>query len=136
VPRADVWKTSWTIGVNVSWQLFDGGKARAEHAAALAQADAVGRRLEDFEAGMKLEVRQRLFDLDSGRAALAASAEAVTAAAEAHRVVLERFRAGVATSTDVLDAHVAFREAELERTRLAVSLRLAETRLLRTMGAL
>jgi len=134
VPRAEEWRTSWDLGVNLTWLLFDGGRARAEHAATLAQADAVGHRLRDFDAMVSLEVRQRVLDMDSGRAALAASAEAVAAAAEARRVVEERFRAGVATSTDVLDAQLALLEAELEGTRLAATLRLAEARLMRAVG--
>ena len=56
------------------------------------------------------------------------------AASEARRVVEERFRAGVATSTDVLDAQVAALDAEVEHTRLQASLRLTEARLLRAMG--
>ena len=32
-PRADAWQTSWDVGVNVSWSLWDGGRARAEAAA-------------------------------------------------------------------------------------------------------
>jgi outer membrane protein TolC len=48
--------------------------------------------------------------------------------------VQERFNAGVATSTDLLEAEVAQLEAELERTRLAASLRLGEARLLRSIG--
>jgi outer membrane protein TolC len=46
----------------------------------------------------------------------------------------ERFAAGVADSTDVLDAEVALLEAELECTRLAASVRLAEAALLRAVG--
>jgi len=44
-------------------------------------------------------------------------------------------RAGVATSTDVLDADLAWLEAELERTHLAAALRLDEAALLRAVGA-
>jgi outer membrane protein len=127
---------SWDLGVNVTWSLLDGGKARADRAAATAQADAIGARLADVDATIGVDVRQRLLDLESGRAALSASAEAVAAATEARRVVEERFRAGVATSTDVLDAQVALLEAELERTLLAASLRWSEARLLRAIGAL
>ncbi len=75
-----------------------------------------------------------MLDLESGRAALAASTEAVAAASEARRVVAERFRAGVATSTDMLDAEVAQLEAELERTRLQAGQRLAEAALVRAAG--
>jgi outer membrane protein TolC len=120
--------------VTVNWPLFDGGKAKADRAANLAQAQALTHRLEDFDAGVALDVRQRLLDLDSGRAALAASGEAVAAATEARRVVEERFRAGVATGTEVLDAQLALIEAELEQTRLTAALRLSEADLLRAVG--
>jgi outer membrane protein TolC len=134
VPRADEWRTSWDLGVNVTWPLWDAGRARADRATATAQADSLGHRREDLDQGLAVEVRQRLLDLTSARAAIAASNEAVDAATEAHRVLGERFTAGVATSTDVLEAEVALLEAELERTRLVAALRLAEARLLRTVG--
>ncbi|HXT69232.1 MAG TPA: TolC family protein [Vicinamibacterales bacterium] len=134
VPPTDTWRTSWTLGVNVTWPLFDSGKSKAESAALAAHADAVDARHREFDDLVSLEIRQRLLDLESGRAALAASAEAVTAAAEARRVVEERFRAGVATNTEVLDAQVALLEAALEQTRLNASLRLTEARLVRAVG--
>jgi outer membrane protein TolC len=134
VPRVDEWNTAWDLGVNVSWTLWDGGRARAERAAAVAQADAAAHRLTDLDAAIAVEVRQRLLDRASAEAALAACAEGVAAATESRRVVDERFAAGVADSTDVLDAEVALLEAELECTRLAASVRLAEAALLRAVG--
>lgn len=133
-PRTDEWKTSWDLGVNLTWLVFDGGRARADHAAAIAQAEALSHRVQEFDELVALDVRRRLLDLDSGRAALTASDEAVAAASEARRVVAERFRAGVATSTEVLDAELAQLEAELERTRLQTGQRLAEAALVRAVG--
>lgn len=133
-PRSDEWKTSWDVGVQVSWLLWDSGKARADRAGALAQADAVGHQVAAQDELIDLEIRQRLWDLESGRAAVAASGEAVAAATEARRVIQERFTAGVATSTELLDADVALLEAELERTRLSAALRLNEARLIRSVG--
>jgi outer membrane protein TolC len=100
----------------------------------VAQANAVEARRQDFDELVAVEVQQRMLDLESGRAAIAASMEGIVAASEARRVVEERFRAGVATSTEVLDAQVALLEAELERTRLQASLRLSEARLVRAVG--
>jgi outer membrane protein TolC len=94
----------------------------------------VDARHRDVDDLVRLEIRQRLLDLDSGRAALAASAEAVAAAAEARRVVEERFRAGVATNTEVLDAQLALLEAQVEQTRLQASQRFTEARLIRAAG--
>ena len=134
VPRTDAWRTSWSVGVNATWSFFDGGRAAHDHASALAQAEAIAHGLDDFDALLSVEVRQRLLDVESGRAALEAAADAVAAATEARRVVGERFRAGVATSTDVLDAEVAELQSELERTELQAALRVSEARLLRAVG--
>jgi outer membrane protein TolC len=121
--------------VSVSWSLLDGGRSRAERAAAVAQAESIEARLADFDAAVAVEVRQRQLDVATTRAALAAADEAVAAAAEARRVLGERLDVGVATSTEVLDADVVLLEAELERTRLAASLRVGAARLDRALGA-
>jgi outer membrane protein TolC len=63
-----------------------------------------------------------------------AAEEGVRAAAEAERVVGERYRAGVATPTDVLDAQVARLQAELDRTRAVANVHLAEAQLQRAVG--
>jgi len=136
VPRTDDWRTSWDLGVSVNWSVFDGGRARADRAASLAQADATVHRREEFDAALGADIRERLLDLESDRAALAAMADAVAAATEARRVVGERFNAGVATATDVLDAQLALVQVELQRTQLTAALRLGEARLLRALGAL
>jgi outer membrane protein TolC len=136
VPRTEEWKTSWDLGINLTWPLWDGGRARADHAASLSQADALGHRLDDFDAQVAVEIRQRLQDLSANRAALQAAGEGVAAAEEARRVIGERFNAGVATPTDVLDAQDALLQAELERTQISAALRLDEARLLRAIGGL
>ncbi|MBI4265861.1 MAG: TolC family protein [Acidobacteria bacterium] len=133
-PRADRWDDSWDAGVSVAWSLWDGGRARAEAAQAAGAAAAAGQRLEEFDSLVALEVRQRLLEIDSGRAAVAAAADGVRAATEARRVVGERYQAGVITQTEILDADVALLQAELDRTRALAAVRLAEARLARALG--
>ncbi len=79
-------------------------------------------------------MRQRRLDLESARAALSSAEDSLRAAAEARRVVSDRFDAGVATSTEVLDAQVALLQAGLDRTQALASIRLAEARLERALG--
>jgi outer membrane protein TolC len=95
---------------------------------------AARQRLAEFDSVLALEVRQRLLEIDSGRAAVAASEDFVRAAAEARRVVSERYRAGVIAQTEVLDAEVALLQAELDRTRAMAGVRFAEARLTRALG--
>ena len=133
-PRTADWHDSWDVSVNVSWLLWDGGRRRAELAEAAAGARAADARVSEFDRQTAFEVRQRQLEIDSSRAAIAAASDGVRSATEARRVVGERFRAGVATSTDMLDAEVAVLQAELDRTRALANARLAEARLERAVG--
>ena len=133
-PRANRWDESWDAGVNFSWNLWDGGRTRAEVAQAGTLVTVARQRLEEFDSVVALEVRQRQLEIDSGRAAVIAAGDAVRAAAEARRVVAERYQAGVATQTEVLDADFALLQAELDRTRAQAGVRLAEARLARSLG--
>jgi outer membrane protein TolC len=133
-PRLNQWRTSWELGVTASWTLWDGGRVDAEAAEASAAARALRARHADVHASIDTEVRQRQLDLDSARAALGAATAAVDSAAEAHRVLGERYNVGVATSTEVLDAEVVLLQAELDRTRALANIRLAEARLARALG--
>lgn len=133
-PRAGRWDDSWDASVNVSWSIWDGGRTNAEIAGATAATDALRRRLEDFDSVLALEIRQRLLDLESSRAAIAAASDAVRAAEEARRVVAERYAAGVVANADVLDAQLALLQAELDRTRALANARLASARLERSAG--
>lgn len=133
-PREAAWKPSWDASVNVNWPLFDGGRTRSELAEATASSRALQARLAEFDSVLALEIRQRLTELASAHAAIDSATDAVRSATEARRVVGERFSAGVATSTDVLDAHVAMLQAELDRTQAIAGARLAEARLARAIG--
>jgi outer membrane protein TolC len=125
-PREEKWQSSWDLGVNVSWTLFDGGRTRAEVAEAAALARAAEERLKDLDTLVGADVRQRLLDLKSSLASVRASEDGVRAATEARRVLGERFAVGVATTTDVLIAQDQLLTAELARARALASVRLAK----------
>jgi outer membrane protein TolC len=122
------------VGITVSWSLWNGGRTAAEVAEAQNLAAAAKERLAEFDTVIGLEVRQRQLDLDSARAQIVPTTAGVKSAIEARRVVQERFAAGVATSTDLLDAQQDQLEAELQRTRALADVRLAEARLERALG--
>jgi outer membrane protein len=128
------WDESWDVSVNVNWNFFDSGRAKSQAAEAAAIVTATRERLAEFDSVVSADVRQRLLDLESSQAMVRAASDAVRSAADARRVVSDRFGAGVATSTDVLVAQVAQLEAELVRTRALAGVRLAEARLDRALG--
>ena len=133
-PREAAWKTSWDASINVNWPLFDGGRARSEIASAVAQKRAADERLADFDESLATEVKQRAAELSSSDAAISAADAAVRSALEARRVVGDRFGAGVATNTDVIESEAAVLQAGLDRTLAIATARLAEARLARAVG--
>ncbi len=133
-PREEAWKPSWDLGVSLSWAAWDGGRTRWEVAEAQGITAASRERLAEFDSQLTLELRERTLDLGAARAQLEAARQEVVSATEARRVVQERFSAGVATTTDLLDAQVALLQAELDRTRALAGIRLAFARLDRALG--
>jgi outer membrane protein len=133
-PRSGDWRDSWDLSVNVTWLLWDGGRRRAEYAEALASERGARSRVSDFDRQVAFEVRQRWLEVDSSRAAISAADDGLRSAVEARRVLSERFNAGVATSSDVLDAEIALLQAGLDRTRALANARLADARLERAIG--
>ena len=133
-PIQKEWKPSWDVGVNVRWPVFDGGRTRAETAEAIASRRAAEARLREFDSIIAVEIAQRTADLRSAQASIEAAQAGVNAAAEARRVLADRFQAGVATNTDVLTAQVSLLQAELDVTRATANARLAAARLDRAMG--
>lgn len=133
-PRQGVWQESWDVGVNVNWNFLDFGRTRAAAAEASAAVLASRERLAEFDTLVSADVRQRMLDVQTAYATVNAARDGIRSAAEARRVVADRFTAGVATSTDVLIAQVALLEAELLRTRALANTRLAEARLERALG--
>lgn len=120
--------------MNVAWAFWDGGRTKAEMAEVSAGQRALEQRLADFDRALDFEVRQRRLDLESARAAIGAASDGVRAAAEAVRVVTDRFKAGLVTNTEVLEAQVALVEAELTRTRTLAAVQVARARLERVVG--
>jgi outer membrane protein len=133
-PRADEFNESWDASANVTWALFDGGRSRADVAQAASSGRAVRERLEEFDSTLGVEIRQRLAELNASDAAIAAADAEVLAAGDARRVVGNRFTAGVATSTDVVDAQVRALQAGLDRAQALANTRVAEARLDRAIG--
>ena len=133
-PRTDQWDDSWDVGVNFTWALWDGGRRKADMAEAAAATRALQTRITEFDRQTAFEIEQRELELESARAAITTADDGVRSATETRRVLGERYSAGVATNTEVLDAELALLQAELDRTRAVASSRLAEARLERARG--
>lgn len=134
MPTRDEFKGTWDVGVVLTMDVWNWGltaRQTEQAEAALRQQEALEAQMEDMVA---LEVNRatQLLDRAVQRAALAGTV--LGQAEEQARVVEERFRTGMATATDLLDAEVALHQAKLTRSGALVEYAVARARMERTLG--
>lgn len=134
LPREEAFQGTWDLGLNLSFTLFDGGRARAAVARAEAQAAAARQQLEDLERGIRLETTERYLDLRTADAAAEVAENSLEAARENRRVSRDRYEEGVASSSDLLDAETALLRADLDRAQALARVHLALAYLDRAVG--
>lgn len=134
LPLRDKFEGTWSAGVTVSLNAFDGGRTAAAIAQAEARADALEQQLASIRQGLRLEVTSRLLDLRNARASLQVTARSLESARENLRVASDRYREGVIPSSELLDAEIALLRAGLDQTEAATRIQIALARLERAVG--
>ncbi len=125
---------STTIVALASFDIFDGGRKRAAMAAARAEAEAGRADVDRFAEGVRLEAKHAWESAAVALERRATAASALDAAAEAVRIIEDRFQAGVVKTTDVLDVATARREAEMRELVARAEAWLAQLRLALAAG--
>jgi outer membrane protein len=103
---------SYTLGGQVSWQLFDGGVISGAIQRAQASRDEVAAKLGQAENGIAYQVADAWRRADEAQRRVMARELAVSHAEEAQRIVEKRYGSGVTTITELLSA-----QAQLDKTR-------------------
>jgi outer membrane protein TolC len=134
LPLRDEFEGTWSAGVTVSINAFDGGRTAAAVAQAEARADALEQQLESIRQNLRLEVTSRLLDLRNARALLEVTERSLESARENLRVASDRYREGVIPSSELLDAETALLRAGLDQTEAATRIQRALARLERAVG--
>lgn len=102
---------SWHIGASASWSLWDGGQT--QNKIKIAQ-DTLEKAKEANLAAVdmvNLEVQQAYLDLRAAEQTIQSTQTAVNEGQENFRIALLRYRAGVGTNLDVLDAELKLTQA-------------------------
>lgn len=134
LPQTDSWNDTWSVGVSVGFTAFDGGRISAAAAQAQAQAEAVRQQALDLERRVRLEVAQRVLDVETAAAARGVAEQGLASARENVRVARDRYREGVIPSSELLDAETGLLRAGLSLTEAENSLRLSLDGLDRAVG--
>ncbi|WP_343073335.1 TolC family protein [Pyxidicoccus fallax] len=126
--------TIWTVGLALSWTLFDGGLREAnlrESSGKIAEARA---NLRGTEEKIRDEVRKARNELESAEANLTTAEERVKLALESARLAKQNFDAGATTYLQVTDVNAQLAGAQLSAVAEALNVQLSRLALARAMG--
>jgi outer membrane protein len=125
-----------SVGVGVTYDVFDGGRNRREAAALRQRAEGLMRLRADLESRIALQVRRAWLDIQETRRRLEVTSEAIQRAEENLRVASRRYLAGMAINTEVLDAEALRTETRRNHDNAAYDAVLAVLRLRHATGEL
>jgi outer membrane protein TolC len=127
---------SWTVGVILNVNLFNGGADRARILEAQANHQRIIALRERLGNAIGLEVRDAYLALQTARERVTVARGAVTQAQESLRIVQDRYDAGLTTIVELLDSETALTAARTNLTRALYDATVGQARLDFSLGAL
>lgn len=134
LPLEDVVNDSWRVAVGASWQIFDGSRTKEEVATLQAAQRAILHDRGELERQIMLEVATARLELQSALEAVVAADASATAAAAWEEDSSERYAAGIAMLSELLDAQADLTAAQVAQVRARASAWIAEAALHRAVG--
>lgn len=126
----------WGASLDMTWPVFDGGVARHRSGELMRQAAAAAAERDDLVDGIRLQVRQAWLNLAAIRQRLEVTQHAIAQAEENLAVTKNSYRAGLVTSTQVLDAEGLRASSVANHADAGYDAAIAAIQLQRVIGAL
>jgi outer membrane protein TolC len=105
---------NWLAGIEVQFDLFEGGAKKAELSHERAVQDKVAALKEMATDAVRLEIRKDYYEVDATRQMLEVARASIADSKESLRINQDRYEAGLSTVTDLLAAEDAARRTQID----------------------
>lgn len=136
LPPLDEWNGTWDVGITVQWTIWDWFTTQHQTAQAEASLKQSEASLIQMRDAIKLEVAQEYYTAQTAEEEVSVARAGAEQAQEAYRMTHEKFKNGMASNSDLLDAETALLQAKLTLTQTKVDFKVAAAKLKRAVGAL
>lgn len=102
---------NWAVGAILSWNVWDGGQSKANISAAKANLEKAKEAYAQTIETVQLQIQEGYLNLNAAEQKIQSTHAAVEAGQEDFRIKTLRYRSGVGTNVDVLDAETALATA-------------------------
>ncbi len=133
-PTKDQFDGTWDVTLGVSFDIWNWNVTGHQTEQAEAQLSQTIDALGSIKDGVTLEVTQNYLNLQQAKEKISISELAVKQAEENLRIISEKFKNGMALSSDVVDADVALLQAKTNYTNSKVDFELAKAKLIKAVG--
>ncbi len=135
-PAKDEFKDTWDLGVSLQFDIWNNLITLHQTTAARTQYEQVKDALGTLRDGVTLEVTQSYLNFQEAKERIQLAQLGVEQADENLRVTREKFKAGVTTNSELLDAETASLQAKIQHTQALVEFELAQAKLEKAAGEL
>jgi outer membrane protein TolC len=133
-PTLDLFKETWDVTLGVSLDIWNWGTTIHQTDQAQAQLAQVKDALGEIRDGITLDLTQAYLNLQQTNERISLADQGVKQAEENARVTTKRFNAGLASTSDMIDAEVAQLAAKTSYTNALVDYELAQARIAKSIG--
>ena len=105
---------TWKLSLSLRWDLYDGGKSRAQVREYRAKARELVAQIDDYKHQVALEAASAQLNYEAAKTRTVVARRQVDSAEEDYRMALKRYKANVGTNLDVLDARTALSNARTQ----------------------
>jgi outer membrane protein len=136
IPSKDEFKDTWDFGISLQFDLWNNLTAFHQTNQAKAQYEQTKDALVTLKDGVTLDVTQSYLNFQQAKERIGLAELTVEQANENYRTAAEKYKSGLTTSSELLDAEVALLQSRLQLTQSLVDHELAEAKLERAIGEL
>jgi outer membrane protein TolC len=125
---------TWSLGLIMSWNIFDGGNLIARYQMAKANVEAAQLRVRNEELNVLQSVEQAAISVEQAQESILVAQTAIASAQETYELAQGRYEAGVGSILELTDAQLAFTQAQNAEVQALSAFRIALYQLDRAIG--
>ncbi|MCK4418041.1 MAG: TolC family protein [Candidatus Latescibacteria bacterium] len=130
------WYDSWDVTLALQMNIWDWGSTYYQTSQAKHRLRQVEEGFKQLKDGIVLEATQSYLALQEAAQKVTVTQENIVQAQENYRVTEERFKQGMATNTEMLDANTLLTQAKMDHIQALADYNIAQAKLEKAMGIL
>jgi len=135
-PVVNAFKNTWDAGIQISLPIWNWGQTESKINEARAQREQTQLAEKQTADAIYLDVTQSFLNFKQAKDKIAVVQTAVNDAEESYRISDQKFKVGLVTNTDLMDAEIALLQAKLNYTQALAGLEVARVNLEKATGQL